>query len=187
MTGDEYRRTALRIRALGEHDKRWLLERLPAAAQEKVLAAVQALDGNTATPSLKNGADAHEGDAGVIYVAEIDRSTATEIIPILVPAPDWLAACVLGYRRWSWTEFFWQALPPARRSAILQIMKQGQAAVKLKTKEAIVEVLARSLMSKRRTTTNGHESFEKILKALEQGPEIAPRGWRFHWRSKWTR
>lgn len=183
MTAEGYRRAALCIRSLQEGDRQWLLERLPAAVQEKVRGALHELDTGTADQALAytNGHD-HDSDPIAAYIVAIDQAAAADVMPILTEAPDWLAACVLGYKRWSWTEFYWHALPPARRAAILQTMKQAQSLVKSKMREAIMEVLARAVMSKQaKPATNGHESFERILKTLEQEPEAPRKGWRLTW------
>lgn len=177
------RRTALSIRSLKENDQRWLLARLPEAVQEKVWTALQELGVTTGEPATvgMNGRD-HAGDSLSTYVSTIDQATAAEIVMVLADVPDWLAGCVLGHQRWSWTESYWQALSPARRNTILAAMKRVQSSVKPRTQAAVMEVLARAVThEKGAASVNGHESFETILKTLEQEPEIPRKGWRFKW------
>jgi hypothetical protein len=116
---------ALRVLGrLAESDRRWILERLPAAARSQLSGVAENGAAGAPSDAVTRGAAA-VNDGSDDAVERLSTASVGRLVEILHTEPDWLVHAVLAARDWRWRKEVLQRLPASLRLDVARMQRSG--------------------------------------------------------------
>jgi hypothetical protein len=171
-----YKKAALTIHGLGEVDRQWLLGNLPEKERnllsnyltqlsEMQIPAHHSVFSDLIDKESKTYANVSEPDdtGSLLKIELINGAGITAVTEILAREPDWMLALVLVSGEWKWTEEFINILSDHRRERVRELIEKLSLRAQPKLKEAVIDMLSRSLSVKTDVANNHAQSRLEIL------------------------